>query len=39
LITCDARDRTSVIDALSSLVSFTLGMRRDAGDPKVEVTT
>ena len=40
LITCDARDHTSVVDALSSLVAFTLGgMRRDAGDPRVGAGT
>ncbi len=35
LITCDARDRTSVIDTLSALVQFTLGgLRRDVDDPR-----
>jgi signal recognition particle receptor subunit beta len=40
LVTCDARDRNSVIDTLSALVQFTLGgLRRDVDEPRVAVGT
>jgi hypothetical protein len=40
LVTCDARDRDSVVDTLSALVRFTLGgLRRDVDDPRVGVGT
>ncbi|HEV3361548.1 MAG TPA: ATP/GTP-binding protein [Pseudonocardiaceae bacterium] len=39
LVTCDARDRNSVVDTLSALVQFTLGgLRRDV-DPRVGAGT